>query len=82
MSIFAVPGAVHGDDLFTKNFEITLRVLILIGVFFFGYLEIVAFVRDGCDYFTDPFNYVDLFLQGFNLLVLMTVTFNLSGLGT
>lgn len=82
MSIFAVPGVVHDDDLFAKNFEITLRVLILIGVIFFGYMETVAFVRDGCDYFTDPFNYVDIFLQVMNLVVLMTVTFNPSGLGT
>lgn len=82
MSIFAVPGVVHDDDLFAKNFEITLRVLILIGVIFFGYMETVAFVRDGCDYFTDPFNYVDIFLQVMNLLVTMTVTFNPSGLGT
>lgn len=82
MSIFAVPGVVHDMDLITKNFEITLRVLILIGVIFFGYMETVAFVRDGCDYFTDPFNYVDIFLQVMNLLVTMTVTFNPSGLGT
>ena len=46
-----------------------LRWIVVAGVFYFTYFEIVAILRDGLVYFTDPFNYFDLLLPFLNFTI-------------
>lgn len=68
LSNYAVDGILP-EDRFAFTFEFILRWIVVAGVCFFTYFELVAILRDGFEYFKDPFNYFDLLLPFLNLSI-------------
>ena len=58
---YAVDG-VEPDDVYDRFKEVITRIIVIVGTFYFAYFELVTMVRDGTEYFCDPFNGPDLIM--------------------
>ena len=58
---YAVDG-VEPDDVYDRFKEVISRIIVIVGTFYFAYFELITMVRDGTEYFGDPFNGPDLIM--------------------
>ena len=73
MSVYAVPGVLE-ETRWIFSIELVLRFVIAFLSIFFMYYEAISTIRDGVNYWKDPFNYVDISIPILNFFIMISAT--------
>ena len=74
LSHFAVNGVDENNES-EKRIEQAMRLLIFFLLTYFIFFEIVCMMRDGLDYITDVFNWIDIISFMINLYLIVVTVF-------
>jgi hypothetical protein len=67
---YALEG-IPEDERATFSLEFVLRWLILLSLLYFMFFEVIQLLRDRFEYFTDPYNYLDMSQYAINVYLIL-----------